>query len=144
MKMVKVLKMSTDFVWLGSSVVECTHGKREDTLVRVPFGPHSFSAPVTQYRTDDNYYEYIYYTYCFAFRSLSDWLFKMEVEGLNESFVVEKPVSTYSCPRTDCNYQCKWKSNLKRHVKSHAAKNPPAQVNELESKKGSFTTCIGD
>ena len=63
----------------------------------------------------------------------------MEVEGLNESFVVEKPVSTYSCPQTDSNYQCKWKSNLKRHVKSHAAKNPPAQVNELESKKGSFT-----
>ena len=29
MKMVKVLKMSTGFVWLGSSVVECTHGKRK-------------------------------------------------------------------------------------------------------------------
>ena len=103
--MVKVLKMSTGFVWLGSSVVECTHGKRKtlgsnpdlatfffrpcdiwwpmcgdqfvtgrflwlgnsvvecshgkrDTLVRVPVGPHSFSARVTQYRTDDNYYEY--------------------------------------------------------------------------------------
>ena len=27
--MVKVLKMSTGFVWLESSVVECTHGKRK-------------------------------------------------------------------------------------------------------------------
>ena len=33
-------------VWLGSSVVECSHGKRE-TLVRVPVRPRSFSAPVT-------------------------------------------------------------------------------------------------
>ena len=51
-------------VWLGSSVVECSHGKR-DTLVRVPVGPHSFSARVTQYRTGDNYYEYKNESNCF-------------------------------------------------------------------------------
>ena len=38
-------KCNRSIVWLGSSVVECSHGKRE--RVRVPVGPGSFSAPVT-------------------------------------------------------------------------------------------------